>query len=1333
MRSIVFSCFVLAAALGLSTSPLQAATLTVAADGMGDYTTIQAALDAAAAGDTVIVMPGLYQEDVTILKDRITVSGIDPQSQAIVRSTVVNGEITSERAGTTVQGLSVVGMACGLSALHDGDIEGVQVSGDWIVWTERNIFAESNVYALKLPGRQAVRLTQSGLAGVPAISGDIVIWREQRSGVRGIYGRRLSTNEELVICADCGGDSLPAVSGSLVVWEDAAGQVIARDVSGGQQFLVGAGWVPDVSGDIVTWLGQDPNATYRIRCRNVKTLQEWTFGEAGTPVEPKVSGDTVVWMEGSVINGRSLSTGEEFVVATITGNDPGQLDFAGDVVVWHEVDFLPPLGVMADAVMMKDIRTGSVAGAPREDYIQPRSMPATDGRRVCCILNSYRRGSDGSPYYAPSILVRDVYITGQTMGRDGASGIYMQGSNPVVCDNYVAGSIAGIGLRWTTGMCYGNTIEQCWMGLLDVHGQICGNTIRNCWLGGMDSVSGYIRGNVVADCGGQGVAWCAGSIVGNAIVGNDANGLSHVTGEAKNNIIAFNGGYGVIDAGSQHSYNCLWKNDKGPLGPEDTAGIGEFVADPLFADMAGGDYHLMSRAGRWDPVLQGWVMDSKTSRCIDAGDPADYVGDEPAPNGGRADVGAYGGTNQASLSDGSNIRCFLPAQTDLNCDCRTDLKDMGLVFADWLTDTSRQVPQSLGRTLVVAADGSGQYRSIQDAISESRDLDTVIVMPGIYPEDIWSNGRAITVRGSEPNDPQTVRQTIINGTVYFVNFEQTSSVLSGLTVAGQIGVKTRSDIVYPMALYRNKLVGMGPSGCAQTYYLASGEVQTCNYDNEGQYLVAGCVWSAYSVGNTVCVGAKDVMEPYYWAHANALASWDISGESVVWADSAFDSSGMTRIYRQEMGYTEPVTVATVRVCNSLRASGDFVVWQDENGLMCQNSRSGRTYRVFDFGDTLDFSYDISGSTAVCGVRDSSGGRIYTVDLQSGASSAIVSETGAMWPMISGRHIVWLGGQFPPQPLTIEYMDLATGKRTTLYTFGVLPDYYDVSGDNVVWFDDGILYWRSLVPGPDVVTARQSRGIVCVGSSPTITGNLICDSIGAGIECTSGASPFIFANEIRRCADGGISGSAGEMRGNTIMDCDANGLSRCTGPVTGNVIAFNGAAAVSGCTALVMGNTIFGQQYAGYPDLLGFAGNNILGGIAEDTWDELSYTCVWESYWRNDFPFYANPLFVDAEGGDFHLRSQYGRWDSLTSQWVTDANTSPCIDAGEPAMGVGSETNPNGGRRDLGAYGGTPQASRSATSGPEPAAWCTVYSPADLNRDCIVNLADYAIFAGEWTR
>ncbi len=60
------------------------------------------------------------------------------------------------------------------------------------------------------------------------------------------------------------------------------------------------------------------------------------------------------------------------------------------------------------------------------------------------------------------------------------------------------------------------------------------------------------------------------------------------------------------------------------------------------------DLHLKSQYGRWDE--QSWVTDSKTSPAIDQGKPSSDYSNEPYPNGGRANLGAYGNTNEASKS-----------------------------------------------------------------------------------------------------------------------------------------------------------------------------------------------------------------------------------------------------------------------------------------------------------------------------------------------------------------------------------------------------------------------------------------------------------------------------------------------------------------------------------------------------------------------------------------------------------------------------------------------------------------------------------------------------------
>jgi hypothetical protein len=84
-----------------------------------------------------------------------------------------------------------------------------------------------------------------------------------------------------------------------------------------------------------------------------------------------------------------------------------------------------------------------------------------------------------------------------------------------------------------------------------------------------------------------------------------------------------------------------------------------------------------------------------------------------------------------------------------------------------------------------------QYSTIQAAIVDSVNGDTIVVAPGTYTGNgnraIDFKGKAITVRSIDPNDPNVVATTIIDCQAlgrgfYFHNGEGPDSILAGLTI-----------------------------------------------------------------------------------------------------------------------------------------------------------------------------------------------------------------------------------------------------------------------------------------------------------------------------------------------------------------------------------------------------------------------------------------------------------------------------------------------------------------------------------------------------------------------
>ncbi len=308
---------------------------------------------------------------------------------------------------------------------------------------------------------------------------------------------------------------------------------------------------------------------------------------------------------------------------------------------------------------------------------------------------------------------------------------------------------------------------------------------------------------------------------------------------------------------------------------------------------------------------------------------------------------------------------------------------------------------------------------------------------------------------------------------------------------------------------------------------------------------------------------------------------------------------------------------------------------------------------------------------------------------------------------------------------------------------------------------------------DNSTDYVGAGIYCGWlSHPTISDCLFTGNsaeYGGGIFCWLSSNPAI-----SHCT---FAGNQAKYYGGTILCNGASpNLSNCT--ITGNrTTEAGGATYYRSSMKPVISNCILWDNYAADgPELflvssgsstsnLTVSFSDIKGGQIQASFDanssvlwgpgniETDPCFVTAGYWDNN----STPEDMNDDtwvNGEYHLQSQAGRWEPNQGRWITDISTSLCIDAGNPGCTViGEFEEPNNTRINMGAYGGTTEASKA------PAGWSLLadltndgtgdfqdltyiagdwqetasQEPGDLNRDGAVNWPDVALFVDDWLR
>jgi parallel beta-helix repeat protein/VCBS repeat-containing protein len=759
--------------------------------------------------------------------------------------------------------------------------------------------------------------------------------------------------------------------------------------------------------------------------------------------------------------------------------------------------------------------------------------------------------------------------------------------------------------------------------------------------------------------------------------------------------------------------------------------------NPLFVDKdnpdpALQDYHLQDAS----------VPNRPISTSIDAGDPASLYNQEPSPNGGRIDLGAYGDTSQAAVSPASYVKIDYPS-----------------FYTDWQVNAGHSI---LWHTFNVTGNVSiDLYKQDPNDPTNLTLVTNIAVVPAANGFYGWTP-QASNISPST-TDRYVIEITAANG---------------GTPVSTQ----SREGFAIPAA--GNTYYVNNPTSTANDYYTtAVGDNRhtgTTPQDPKANILP---ILHSYNVGpsDTVLIDSGDYVEvrnvvlsgnPAIGRGQGATFEGPNGGVTSTIPGVSFNSSTMTAILDRQNTYAGSTDVELNQ--------GSFITLRyltltgAQQGLWVHNGSTNFT------GQNLTATNNSSN-----GIRIEPDARGTVVDsltaYQNGADGVSIAT-----PIASlNNSIVHDNGG---NGIDLSNTGSTVLERDQVYNNGTGINVYNYSGTTVIGDTD-----LTQAAG-NLIHDNKGAGVYASGGGVLIAGNSVFNNAtglqlygavaeqnliyGNGVGVADGPcnSQVISGNRIYNNTGNGIDAYAGDTIEQNVIYGNAEGIDASSGycyyyvpfsgTITNNVVYGNTAGGIAihgGEGATVRSNTVY--QSAG--DAVAIDSNssgvnvrdNILDvgsgndlNIANDSqsafasdynllttmapgsghvslWDGIFGTKLQAWYYTsyNDkHSLTGDPLFVNAANGDFHLQSIYGDDHGGTlapilntatglpvanpGTWVPNSNTptdaaqSPAIDAGAPGDSFANEPSPNGNALNLGAYGNTAQASLS------PSQYVTVTSP-----------------------
>jgi hypothetical protein len=154
-------------------------------------------------------------------------------------------------------------------------------------------------------------------------------------------------------------------------------------------------------------------------------------------------------------------------------------------------------------------------------------------------------------------------------------------------------------------------------------------------------------------------------------------------------------------------------------------------------------------------------------------------------------------------------------------------------------------------TLTVGLTPGYDYATIQAAIDDSNDGDTIIVHPGLYGEDINFLGKNITLTSTHPADPNIAAATCIGGedgneaVVVFRGTEEPNCTLTGFNINGLIvgydGHINPGGNNHTHATISHCILQGNCGGCGTVILYCDGTISNCLIaDNSPEFCTGGC-------------------------------------------------------------------------------------------------------------------------------------------------------------------------------------------------------------------------------------------------------------------------------------------------------------------------------------------------------------------------------------------------------------------------------------------------------------------------------------------------------------